>query len=398
MNALPAKYRELLTRYPERSWGEDRYTRIKLRRNSNTRKGKNRWLGITSNERYFFDNYYEWITAKKLKEEQRQVIVNKKKVKIKEDLLKKFEQRQKEKKEVKAAIKKQEEKSKPIVIRRSTDDIIQEAIQTILYSQKVSKKIQAIYTLAKLRSKAAKAVSTLRLALKNPSPKVRAVAIKALGIIKEPKELVLSALSESLELGDVVMRRAAAFAFMKMGSDASKKLETLLLALGDDDYGVRYRVLLVLGNLKERKTLRDVASKIFDQKNIVKIASVTASLKIIQHNSQKSRRYGSKFIKDYGQRLEGILLQGIKSKKKSITLLAFEGVRLLLNYYNTHSETKLSYFQKALTKASEKLKEPIKTKVTSLIQSFREEKSDENNKEDENENENEDEDEEYEEE
>ena len=173
--------------------------------------------------------------------------------------------------------------------------------------------------LGEIGENASEATYTLRLCLKSTDAQVRQAAIRTLARIKKPKDVILNTLGESLELGDLLMRREAAAAFMLFGKEADQKFDILVAAATlDEDAKVRFSALRVLEIIGNKKAISSIQTRIWDENLAVQIAACSALLRLMDREAE-----------DLDKWFREPLVKGLFHSETNIKILASESIKKL---------------------------------------------------------------------
>ena len=313
LKKLPPELAELVRQFPpENGWGEEIFKKVKAQINRAATKFVKKVIngqtviqrapargGASAEEEKFVDNYDNWVRAIDLfKQEEEKALKQ-----MKEELAQKTEEEKTEPgKESLPSVKSKEstDVEKPAVTmpeKKETEeemvdakDIVSKALDRIYYG-KAKERLQAMSELAAVGSKASSAVKALKLYLKDESPEIRRTAIQTIVKIGEPLDEVLVALGDTLEQGDVMMRREAAMAFVSIGPNGIKKFQTLALAVGDEDAKVRYFVVRALESIGKKDAVAYIKDRMWDADLAVQVAACHALLQLMPEESVNLDRF-----------------------------------------------------------------------------------------------------------
>jgi hypothetical protein len=350
---MPADLVQLLQNYPpdEGGWSVEKYQTLKMKLgHSNTKfnvreiklpNGTTRKViqkgppsgGATPLERDFVENFERWVVAVDMYNHQEKLAL--------EELQKEEEKIRKEKgdqakKETAIASKEeagkkdasakppekgpQEQPSTQLVIPEDTKAIeaqMEKCVKEIYYGKTPEAKVQAIQTLQSFGEKASGACQCLIFALKDASPEVRKAAIYALGKIGKPEKDILEAFLNTLELGDVMMRRETSAALALLDNAVVlPAFDKLALALGDEDAIVRYRIVRLFEKLGEKKAKDVVEKRIWDPDLAVQVATASALVAFLPVQSRVA----------YAKQLEDVLIKGVQHTDPPVRLLAAQKI------------------------------------------------------------------------
>ncbi len=316
---LSPSARALLMEFPEEEgWSSELYEKLKPR--VLRAKARSDYRGISVAYRKFVDSYSEWIVAVEFYKREQENLLGQIKQEIRKDIEAEAKKKKAEALAPAAPTAPAPAGTEPALteLGPTPSDILQSSIQQLLYSKSEKVKLEAIEAISQMGPSASTATQALKSSLKDPSVLVRQAAIRAMSQIREPQDLVLDTLAEALELGDVVVRREAASAFMLFGKAALPKFAILASAATiDEDALVRFRTLRVLEMLGDKRAIGYLQNRLWDNDLAVQVAAVAGLLSFMS-NIEELDTWGRE-----------ILLNGLDHKELSIQILSSESIKKL---------------------------------------------------------------------